>query len=332
MFFSVIVPIYGVEKYICECVDSILSQSFTDFELILVDDGSPDTCPQICDEYEKKDGRVTVIHKENGGLVSARQAGIKVARGEYIINVDGDDSIRDGYFEEAKRIIEEYAPDVITFAVNYAYDDGRTVCDKEPVPVGLYRGDNKKTITDKMLLTPDMKHMHYYICGKVFRRETLEAHQMAVDTEISMGEDVCCLIPTYFFAESIYVSDFSVYNCRCRTDSMSRKFNPRHFREIILGANLLERTLVGASAEITEGIDRYVAFMCFVLLCSAAAAGCRDAVSYLRKMWRGDFEKYVKKAKFNGITVKSKVAMNLLKKGKIGMTYTFLRFCSLIKR
>lgn len=75
MYFSVIVPIYGVEKYIRECVDSILCQNFDDFELILVDDGSPDGCPKICDEYGAADKRVRVIHKQNGGLVSARRRG-----------------------------------------------------------------------------------------------------------------------------------------------------------------------------------------------------------------------------------------------------------------
>ena len=80
MFFSVIVPIYKVEKYLVRCIESVLKQSFEDFELILVDDGSPDRCPEICDEYMACDNRIRVIHKENGGLVSARQAGIKTAR------------------------------------------------------------------------------------------------------------------------------------------------------------------------------------------------------------------------------------------------------------
>lgn len=78
--FSVIVPIYKVEKYLNKCIDSILKQTFQDFELILVDDGSPDKCPKICDEYAKKDKRVRVIHKENAGLVAARNTGIKEAR------------------------------------------------------------------------------------------------------------------------------------------------------------------------------------------------------------------------------------------------------------
>ena len=81
---SIIVPIYKVEKYLHRCVESILSQSYSSIEVILVDDGSPDKCPQICDEYAEKDNRVKVVHKNNGGLVSARKAGLEIAEGEYI--------------------------------------------------------------------------------------------------------------------------------------------------------------------------------------------------------------------------------------------------------
>lgn len=91
MKFSIIIPIYKVEKYLHECVDSVLSQSFTDFEVILVDDGSPDNCPEICDEYASKDSRIKVIHQKNAGLACARNAGISVAKGEYILCIDSDD-------------------------------------------------------------------------------------------------------------------------------------------------------------------------------------------------------------------------------------------------
>lgn len=98
MFFSVIVPVYNVEKYLKECVDSILSQTFKDFELILVNDGSKDSSPAICDEYAKKDSRVKVIHKENGGLSDARNVGTAAATGEYVIYIDSDDYVRENDF------------------------------------------------------------------------------------------------------------------------------------------------------------------------------------------------------------------------------------------
>ena len=96
---SIIVPIYKVEPYLKRCVDSILNQTFTDFECILVDDGSPDNCPQICDEYAKKDKRIRVIHKKNGGLSDARNAGIDIAQGEYLGFIDSDDWIHPQMYE-----------------------------------------------------------------------------------------------------------------------------------------------------------------------------------------------------------------------------------------
>ena len=88
---SIIVPVYNVEQYLDRCVNSILNQTFTDFELILVDDGSKDHCPEMCDEWSKKDARITVIHKENGGAGSARNIGMKKASGKYVCFVDSDD-------------------------------------------------------------------------------------------------------------------------------------------------------------------------------------------------------------------------------------------------
>lgn len=93
MLFSIVVPIYKVEKYLERCVDSLMNQTFTDIEIILVDDGSPDKCPKMCDDFSKKDNRIKVIHKVNGGLSDARNAGIRVAKGQYIIFVDSDDYI-----------------------------------------------------------------------------------------------------------------------------------------------------------------------------------------------------------------------------------------------
>ena len=97
---SIIVPIYKVEPYLCRCLDSIVNQTYTNLEIILVDDGSPDGCPQICDEYAAKDKRIVVIHKENGGLSDARNAGLDICKGDYISFVDSDDWVDEKYIEQ----------------------------------------------------------------------------------------------------------------------------------------------------------------------------------------------------------------------------------------
>ena len=105
--YSIIVPIYKIEQYITQCIESIIHQTYKNIEIILVDDGSYDNCPVICDEYALKDDRIKVIHKENGGLVSARKAGALEATGDYICCVDGDDYIAENYIEEFEKKIND---------------------------------------------------------------------------------------------------------------------------------------------------------------------------------------------------------------------------------
>jgi glycosyltransferase involved in cell wall biosynthesis len=131
---SIIVPVYKVELYIRQCLDSVLAQNFTDYECILVDDGSPDDCPAICDEYAAKDKRIKVIHKENGGLSDARNAGIRSAIGDYIVLLDSDDLLADnealgnfcGVIERTK-VSVVFNSNLVTFnnvAVDYVPYDG----------------------------------------------------------------------------------------------------------------------------------------------------------------------------------------------------------------
>ena len=108
---SVIIPVYKVEAYLTACVESVLAQTYQNLELILVDDGSPDNCPQMCDAFAARDSRIRVIHKENGGLSSARNAGIEIARGEYLAFLDSDDLWSPLFLERLYRAIQETGAD-----------------------------------------------------------------------------------------------------------------------------------------------------------------------------------------------------------------------------
>jgi len=120
---SVIVPIYKVEKYLHKCVDSIINQTYKNLEIILVDDGSPDNCPAICDEYAKKDNRIKVIHKPNGGLSDARNAGLDIATGEYIAFVDSDDYIDLTMYEKLYNAIKQNDCDLAVCGFNNVNED-----------------------------------------------------------------------------------------------------------------------------------------------------------------------------------------------------------------
>lgn len=145
---SVIVPIYKVEKYIDRCVESILAQSFTDFELILVDDGSPDNCPQICDEYAKKDSRIKVVHKQNGGLSDARNAGIDVAKGEWLAFIDSDDYVHEDYLGSLYNAAAENGADLAICDFVRVNDD-ENVIEKDHSFDGLVTED-KNTLFEYM--------------------------------------------------------------------------------------------------------------------------------------------------------------------------------------
>lgn len=151
---SVIVPVYNVEEYICQCVDSILEQTYTALEVILVDDGSTDKCPTICDAYAGKDTRVKVIHKVNGGLADARNAGIDVATGEFIAFVDSDDYIEPDMYEVLAENIEMYHADIAIAKWHYDDCDAKTLQEDEKICFDreqgldfLIKGNGTYTIT-----------------------------------------------------------------------------------------------------------------------------------------------------------------------------------------
>lgn len=120
---SVIVPIYNVEKYLDRCVDSIINQTYKNLEIVLVDDGSLDNCPKMCDDYAEKDSRIKVVHKENGGLSDARNAGMKVATGEYVSFIDSDDYVSLDFYETLLDTIVDNNSDIVECGVVKFYED-----------------------------------------------------------------------------------------------------------------------------------------------------------------------------------------------------------------
>ena len=157
-FISVVIPVYNVEKYLKECVDSVLKQTYEDYEIILVDDGSTDSSGHICDEYLDSDARIQVIHQENGGLSVARNTGMKAAKGEYIYFLDSDDYIEANTLEHLNRCIEEEQPDFIFFD-GYVFFDG---CEEDDSISRYdrqhhYATDRAKEILLKLLLNDEYR-------------------------------------------------------------------------------------------------------------------------------------------------------------------------------
>lgn len=330
MRFSVIVPIYQVEAYLDQCVESILNQSFSDFEVILVEDGSPDNCGSRCDRYALQDARVRVIHKENGGLVSARQAGMAAATGDYIVHVDGDDWIARDMLERADGLIRDYDPDLISFPAVSVEGDKIGERIEEPVPEGLYcREQIERDIWPKVLMAADMSHMSYYQWSKIFRRTLAFPHQMAVDPRISLGEDVTCLVPIYRSAERVLIGGGApVYFYRVRADSDSRSFRPAQYQQLLLGLQALESLKSGT--EFRQQIDRYASFTCFVLLARQMGGGHLHAQtrSYMN---RPELRRRLANARFSGVTPKMRVIYFFFRRNWLSLSFAFLQLCEKLK-
>ena len=177
---SIIVPIYNVSQYLSQCIDSVLSQTYKNLEIILVNDGSTDDCPKICDEYQKKDSRILVIHKNNGGLSDARNAGMKVANGEWIFFVDSDDWLENDAIMKLYRFAVDNRSDVVQGNMYYAYDDyllyrqasgkerKRTILNCSDAMRELIINDRVKNFAWGKLYKTDLLKDLYFPVGKYF--------------------------------------------------------------------------------------------------------------------------------------------------------------------
>jgi glycosyltransferase involved in cell wall biosynthesis len=226
---SVIVPIYRIENYLPKCIDSVLQQSFLDFELILVDDGSPDNCPKICDDYAKKDSRIKVIHKENGGLLSARKAGLKNAQGKYISFVDGDDWVDKFYLDTLFKLAEANDSDLVITG-HFREFDGKIETIK-PKTAGIYNEkDLKASIIPNAIYNGKFcEHgISTYVWNKLFKRELLYPILLDVPNDIVMGEDAAITYSYLAISKSLVVSKIPLYYYRQRHDSIVKSIeNPK---------------------------------------------------------------------------------------------------------
>lgn len=218
---SIIVTVYNVKEYISRCIESILRQNYEDYELVLVDDGSTDGSGEICDYYAKFDRRISVVHKNNAGLVSARKTGITRANGEYIFYVDGDDWIEENVLEKMYNTFSKSDADVL--CVNHVMDfEGMTKSISNKIAPGLY---STTEIASSLLLsiTP-------FLWSKLFRREILLPYQMAIDDRIVASEDAVVVYPLLADCKKVMVSDICGYHYVQRTDSMMNTVNKNEIK------------------------------------------------------------------------------------------------------
>ena len=256
---SIVVPIYRVEKYLDKCISSIIRQTYTNLEIILVDDGSPDLCPQICDKYLMRDNRIKVIHQENKGLVSARKSGIKYATGEYLVYVDGDDWIDDEYIANYVNELEDEFPDILWSLASYReYDGDASLCGF----INISKKDlNKKTVQDELYRKVIGKYgfqnaISYTLCMKCFKLSFLKNIQYSINDAISYDEDFCCMIRCLANNPKVLFIRNDGYYYVQRGDSINHEQSDRDKNLIMMKDTLQYLNRMTGNTEILENIVR----------------------------------------------------------------------------
>lgn len=222
MKLSYIVPVYKVEKYLDECVESILSQTMDDYEIILVDDGSPDSCPAICDRYaEKHPDIISVVHKVNGGLASARNAGFKVAKGDYIFFLDSDDYLDGDRVKEIYEKAVEYDADVLqTSYFTFEENTGKTGSIKTSFETEKLHSHQDM---EKELCFASSKMRIIFVWRNLYKRAFLEKNGITFEENLRMIEDGPFNMEAFSKAERFVAVDIPVLCYRIRDDSLQRQ-------------------------------------------------------------------------------------------------------------
>lgn len=222
---SVIVPIYKVEKYLEKCILSLTNQTYQNLEIILVDDGSPDNCPLICDEYAKKDSRVKVIHKSNGGVMSAWIEGFKHSRGKFVTFLDGDDTFQENAIEVMINNMQD--ADLCICGYQLVFENSNMVSIQTAVKSGeegVFEGQLLENFKKYNILQPN-SYMQFLKCNKLFKREIIANNLKYCDMRVSWGDDCCIVMAAILDSNKIVVTNNITLNYLQRQTSIVHTYN-----------------------------------------------------------------------------------------------------------
>ena len=264
MLLSVVVPVYNTEAYLARCIKSILSQSLSDFELILVDDGSTDSSLSICNDY-KKYVNVKILHQKNAGIVGARKRGLSETKGKYIAFVDSDDWIESNMFERMMEEIKKYDADIVCCGNYYDSGEKSRICrcckrteiyDKLRLKKELYDGilaygfdwDQKRKIVP-------------HVVDKIFRREIVELVYDKIDTDLSLGEDVITTCSAFLEAKKVIMIPDILYHYCINDNSVTQRKNSKIVNDFSKTLN----ELIKISQRNENVLDRQIPYYAFAL-------------------------------------------------------------------
>lgn len=266
-FLSVIVPVYNVKPYLAHCLDSILAQTFTDYEVIIIDDGSTDGSAALCDGYAKRDSRFRCFHKKNGGLVSARQAGFRHVRGQYVTFVDSDDWIAPGMYQRMCHAAADTDADTVCCNYTASTPKGDILC-RCAFPEGLYeKAQLEETVYPRMLYSGS-----YFTYGeapnlwnKLFRRELLEKNLPPVPHSVKLGEDALVSYICLLESSRVYFCEDYFYYYRSSSSSLTHNMDKNRLSENqTLFDSLLKTIDLSAYPYMERQLDYYFVYQCLL--------------------------------------------------------------------
>lgn len=267
-YFSVIVPIYNVENYLEKCIESIITQNFSDFELILVDDGSTDKSGEICDSYSNRE-KIRVIHKKNGGLSSARNAGILKAQGEWCVFVDSDDYIGDKNFL-SKLHERSINKDVVIYGSSHFIDGTDNIirhkCTK------LEKINSLNNSIEQLKYLNSTNNVSVSAGTHAVRRKFIEDNRLMFDENVKVDEDIDWFFRIMLSSPRISALDGNQYFYRIRQNSLSRKIKDGFWKYRYNAIKLSEKYINESNCDIKlkNELLRYLAYQYLILLLDAA--------------------------------------------------------------
>ena len=294
---SVIIPVYNTAKYMDECLASVLSQSFTEFEVILVDDGSTDgISPAKCDEYAAKDNRVIAVHKANGGLMSAWIEGAKKSSADYLCFIDSDDWVDTDMFEKLYALTDSSFSDSEIISGNYIVEkNNERRKETQGLTPGVYTGDSLDKIKEN-ILGNEVRPITMSRCMKLTSRKLLLDNIKYCNTSIVMAEDVNIMLPTICDAKRLAIAkDSYFYHYRLVGDSMAHGYNKKLLSNLELNDRTFREILRDKKISTSETqMDREFVIMLFVVMKSELRYKAPNVTSRVRSIFlRDDIRKKI---------------------------------------
>lgn len=256
---SVIVPVYKVEQYLDRCVESILGQTVSDLELILVDDGSPDRCGEICDQYAAQYPNVKVLHKQNQGQTPARKDGLKLATGKYVAFADSDDWIEPDMYERMIRKLEENEADMVITGYCQEWPD-RTEYHENSVTSGVYQGEALAELCRLSVFSTAQMHpaTSLSLWTKLFRREDILEPFLQIPGDLRIGEDALCTWSLLSRAGCVVIDNaHKPYHYRTWEGSITQRHYPNYSKDLCYLKNALDQLFGNGDVQMRSAIAYY---------------------------------------------------------------------------